>query len=106
MGAVYAHPPVELPAAAVTKSLLEEAGWTNVALALEPGAVALERWLKGEEGRRGVKGPLSVWVGNEFQGLAPADRSVCRRALEVPMAEGHDSLNVAVAAGIAFYRLL
>jgi tRNA G18 (ribose-2'-O)-methylase SpoU len=48
---------------------------------------------------------LGVWVGNEFNGLDPADRSVCDGALVVPMAEGHDSLNAAVAAGIGFYRL-
>ena len=105
MGAVYAHPPVELPADTVeTRRLLDGAGWTNVALALEPGTVDVEDWL-GAEGRKAVEGPLSAWVGNEFEGLSAADRSVCGPALVIPMAAGHDSLNAAVAAGIAFYRL-
>ena len=106
MGAVYSHPPVDLPGdSTVTRRLLDQAGWTNVALALEPGAVDLEAWLATEEGQRATSGSLSAWVGNEFEGLDPADRQVCSRALVVPMAAGHDSLNASVAAGIAFYRL-
>jgi tRNA G18 (ribose-2'-O)-methylase SpoU len=105
MGAVYAHPPVELGAdAAVTKRLFGQAHWTCVALTLEPGAVELERWREGE-GRSLLQGPLAAWVGNEAQGLSAGDRSVCQTALVVPMAAGHDSLNAAVAAGIGFYRL-
>lgn len=106
MGAVYSHPPVELPAdPAETRRLFIAAGWTNVALALEAGAVSLEQWVDSDEGRGALAGPLGAWVGNEFHGLSPADRSVCSRALVVPMADGHDSLNAAVAAGIGFYRL-
>lgn len=106
MGAVYSHPPVQLPAdPAETKRLLGGAGWTSVALALEAGAVDLEAWARGGEGTSALAGPLAAWVGNEFQGVAPADRAVCSRALVIPMAEGHDSLNAGVAAGIAFYRL-
>lgn len=106
MGAVYSHPPVILPSdPGVSRKLFEASGWTNVALALEPGAVPLEDWVGSEEGRAALAGPLAAWVGNEFQGLAAEDLSVCQRALVVPMAEGHDSLNAAVAAGIAFYRL-
>jgi len=106
MGAVYSHPPVELPVdPADTRRLFEGKGWTNVALALEPEAVDVEDWLARQEGQSAVAGPLAAWVGNESEGLRVADRSVCSRALVVPMAEGHDSLNAAVAAGIGFYRL-
>jgi tRNA G18 (ribose-2'-O)-methylase SpoU len=106
MGAVYAHPPVILPSdATVTRRLFEAAGWTNLALTLEPEAVDLEAWVGSEPGKAALSGRLAAWVGNEFEGLAPGDRSVCDQALVVPMAEGHDSLNAAVAAGIAFYRL-
>jgi tRNA G18 (ribose-2'-O)-methylase SpoU len=105
MGAVYAHPPVELPSdPAETRRQFTQAGWTSVALALEVGAADLEDWVTGE-GRIALEGPLAAWVGNEFQGLSAADRSVSSRALVIPMAEGHDSLNAGVAAGIGFYRL-
>ena len=104
MGAVYAHPPVELPQPLVAKSLLKQAGWTNLALSLEAAATSLESWLE-DEGRAAVKGRLSAWLGNEFHGLATEDRAVCDQAVVVPMNPGHDSLNVAVAAGIAFYQL-
>ena len=106
MGAVYSHPPVDLPHdPAQTSALFASAGWTNVALALEPDAAVLEDWLASPEGRLAQVGPLGLWVGNEFDGLATADRAVCQRALVVPMAEGHDSLNAAVAAGIGLYSL-
>lgn len=105
MGAVYSHPPVELPDAAQTKRLLEAAGWTSVAFTLESGAADLETWLQSREGLAALDGPLAAWVGNEFEGLTPADRRVCSQALVIPMAEGQDSLNAAVAAGIGFYRL-
>ena len=57
------------------------------------------------EGQAAKAGKLSVWVGNEFQGLSPEDLEVCHLSLVLPMAEGHDSLNASVAAGIALYRL-
>lgn len=105
MGAVYAHPPVVLPENPEAIRLFADRGWTSVALALEPGALDLERWTDSDEGRAAVAGPLAAWVGNEFDGLDPGDRAVCSRALVIPMAEGHDSLNASVAASIAFYRL-
>jgi tRNA G18 (ribose-2'-O)-methylase SpoU len=105
MGAVYAHPPVELPTdPAQTLGLFTDAGWTSVALTLEAGAADLEDWVTGE-GRQALAGNLAAWVGNEFQGLSAADRGVCSRALVIPMAPGHDSLNAGVAAGIGLYRL-
>jgi len=105
MGAVYAHPPVQLPEAAEARRLFQAAGWTNVALALEAGAFELESWVDSQAGQRALSGPLGLWVGNEFQGVSDADRSVCDAAVVVPMADGHDSLNAAMAAGIGFYRL-
>jgi len=94
-----------LPDPAECRRLFEAVGWTNVALTLEEGAVDLEQWAHSDEGRTALAGSLAAWVGNEFEGLTPADRAVCHRALVVPMADGHDSLNAGVAAGIAIYRL-
>jgi len=106
MGAVYSHPPVELPAdPGVSRRLFADTGWTTLALALESGALDLESWVETNEGQRALAGPLALWVGNEFNGVSAADRSLCQRALVVPMAEGHDSLNAGVAAGIGLYRL-
>jgi len=106
MGALYAHPPVHLPAdPAEARRLFAEAGWTAAALALEAGAADLEAWAEGEAGRRARAGSLALYVGNEFEGVSAADRSVCSQALVLPMAEGHDSLNAAVASGIAYYLL-
>jgi tRNA G18 (ribose-2'-O)-methylase SpoU len=101
MGAVYAHPPVQLTDDTETTRLL--AGWTNLALSLEGGAAELETWVS--EAGDALSGPVSLWVGNEFEGLDVRDRAVCGRAVVIPMAPGHDSLNAAVAAGIALYRL-
>ena len=100
MGAVYSHPPVELPEDhRLTRALFDAAGWTNLALALEPGALSLQEWVAQPEGQRALGTPLSLWVGNEFEGLSTSDRAVCQQALVIPMAEGNDSLNAAVAAG-------
>ncbi len=101
MGAVYTHPPVELTDETETARLL--AGWTNLALALEPDAADLETWASANAA--GLAGPVSLWVGSEFDGLDARDRAVCGHAVVIPMEEGHDSLNAAVAAGIALYRL-
>lgn len=106
MGAVYAVPPVSLPADhEVTRRLLAEGGWTSLALSLEDGALPLEDWWASAAGRQARGGRLALWVGNELSGLDPADRACCDLALVLPMARGHDSLNAAVAAGIALSRL-
>ena len=44
-------------------------------------------------------------VGNEGAGLTDEVRGVCDRLVAVPMAEGTESLNVAVATGILLYVL-
>jgi tRNA G18 (ribose-2'-O)-methylase SpoU len=105
MGAVYSHPPVQLPDLPEALRLLNQSGCLNLALALEPGATDLEAWLASSEAAGLAERPVSVWVGNEALGLAADERAVCHRAVVLPMAEGHDSLNAAVAAGIALYRL-
>lgn len=98
MGAVYARPPVALPAdRAQTRILFAQAGWTVRALALEPGADDLTQWEAPDR--------LALFIGNEFEGVSAADRTLCEGALVLPMAPGHDSLNVAVATGIALQYL-
>jgi TrmH family RNA methyltransferase len=48
---------------------------------------------------------LALAVGNEGAGLTPAVRSACASLVALPMARGAESLNVAVAAGIALFAL-
>jgi TrmH family RNA methyltransferase len=48
---------------------------------------------------------LAVAVGNEGAGVSGPVRAASARAVALPMAAGVESLNVAVAAGIALYAL-
>jgi len=48
---------------------------------------------------------LALAVGNEGAGLSAAVRDAATQMVALPMAGGVDSLNVAVAAGIALYAL-
>ena len=48
---------------------------------------------------------LALAVGNEGAGLKPSVRDACAGLVALPMAPGVESLNVAVAAGIALYAL-
>lgn len=47
----------------------------------------------------------ALLVGNEAHGLSDAWLEHCTRRVTIPMAEGVDSLNVAVATGILLYEL-
>lgn len=48
---------------------------------------------------------LALVVGNEGAGLKPSVRGACEALVALPMAKGAESLNVAVAAGIALFAL-
>ncbi len=48
---------------------------------------------------------LALVVGNEGAGLKPSVRDACAGLVALPMAPGVESLNVAVAAGIALFAL-
>jgi TrmH family RNA methyltransferase len=48
---------------------------------------------------------LALAMGNEGAGLKPAVRDACEGLVALPMAPGVESLNVAVAAGIALFAL-
>src|SRR5690606_989076 len=47
-----------------------------------------------------------IVMGNEGDGLPPAIQAACSVRAKIPMAQGVDSLNVAVAGAIAIYELL
>ena len=69
---------------------------------------AIELW--GADARGGpvpstAPSRLALVVGNEGAGLAPAVREAADRIVALPLAEGAESLNVAVAAGILLHEL-
>ncbi len=55
--------------------------------------------------RAPLHGPLVLVVGNELAGIDPALLARCERVLAIPMAGVKESLNAAVAFGIAAYYL-
>ena len=51
------------------------------------------------------KGVIAVIVGNEGAGIRPHLNAVAARRVAIPLAQGAESLNVAVAAGILLYEV-
>ena len=51
------------------------------------------------------KGPIAVIVGNEGAGIRPQLNAVAAQRVAIPLAQGAESLNVAVAAGILLYEV-
>ncbi len=49
--------------------------------------------------------PLALVVGNEVRGITPAILKLADAILQIPMKGKKESLNVAVACGIALYEL-
>ena len=77
--------------------LKAERGLTVIGAALAPDATPL--------GELDPPGRCVLVVGSEFHGLAPATLALCDEVVRIPMAPGVDSLNVAVAAGVALWAL-
>jgi tRNA G18 (ribose-2'-O)-methylase SpoU len=51
------------------------------------------------------KAPIALVLGNEVTGISPQIQSLADIVLELPMLGRKESLNVAVATGIALYQL-
>jgi tRNA G18 (ribose-2'-O)-methylase SpoU len=58
---------------------------------------------KGDGGR---ESPIAVIVGNEGAGVRPQLNAVSTKRVAIPLSQGAESLNVAVAAGILLYEVL
>jgi len=58
------------------------------------------------EGPRSGETPIAVIVGNEGAGVRPQLNAVSTKRVAIPLAQGAESLNVAVAAGILLYEVL
>ncbi len=73
-------------------------------VALTPGANAQP--LSGlRRAARPAGDRVAIVAGHEGEGLTPDAMNACDTLARIPMAAGHDSLNVATAVGIALYEL-
>src|SRR5438094_3412991 len=101
MGATFRHPVVPLDDAAFI-------GWTRrqgVTLwAAAADGVPLHRALSEAGPGRGA-GPIAVIVGNEGAGIRPQLNAIAAKRVAIPLAQGAESLNVAVAAGILLFEV-
>jgi tRNA G18 (ribose-2'-O)-methylase SpoU len=97
MGAAFRLPIVESrDLASDLHRLRHEFGVELLATVLDPAAEPLHRVSRSDR--------TGLLFGNEHAGLGPAWIQCCDRRVTIPMAEGTDSLNVAVAAGIFLYH--
>jgi len=97
MGAAVIVPFARLDPWAQGLSALGRAGLTRVALVARGGEhpAVLEQ----------LREPVALLLGSEGDGLGPEALAAADRRVTIPMACGVDSLNVAVACGIALHRL-
>ena len=105
MGATFRHPIVSLDDSGFI-AWAKQHGVTLWASAAD--GVPLHRALdrkrgQGEAGQ--VDGPIAVIVGNEGAGIRPQLNAVAAQRVAIPLAQGAESLNVAVAAGILLYEV-
>ena len=78
---------------------LRSRGFSVLAMALEPGAVALDDPVLLASDRR------ALVFGSEGYGLSRDALAACDRSVIIPMAHGVDSLNVAASSAVAFWQL-
>lgn len=79
--------------------MLRAEGFVTAAMALREDNLAIDDpCLKAAD-------KLAIVMGNEAEGLSPATIAACDHVVKIPMMNGVDSLNVAVAASIAMWEL-
>lgn len=99
MGTVLQVPWTRLPDWPAGRDELRAAGFHVAALALAPGAVALEDFARTAPDR------VAMVLGTEGDGLSRRALAAADTIVTIPMAHGVDSLNVAAAAAVALYAL-
>jgi tRNA G18 (ribose-2'-O)-methylase SpoU len=99
MGAVFTVPYARATGWPGALDEMRSAGFTIAALTPEAGSIALDELVVHADQR------IALVVGTEGAGLSPAAIAAADIAVRIPMAAGIDSLNVATAAGIAFWEL-
>ncbi len=80
-------------------TMLKDMGFTTVAMALRSDNVNID------DPRLKACDKLALIMGNEGNGLTAETISACDYVAKIPMMNGVDSLNVAVASSIAFWEL-
>ena len=98
MGATFRHPVVSLDDAGFIAWARKHAVTLWAAAA---DGTPLHRALAKGAGT----GPIAVIVGNEGAGIRPQLNAVAAQRVAIPLAQGAESLNVAVAAGILLYEV-
>jgi tRNA G18 (ribose-2'-O)-methylase SpoU len=81
------------------REALAASGFHVAALALEPGAVDLRTFAATAPGR------VALVLGEEGYGLTREALDAADTVVQIPMAHGIDSLNVAATAAVAMYAL-
>ena len=78
---------------------LKELGFKTAAMALDDNSVSIDdASLMSEE-------KLAIILGTEGDGLADSTIANCDYTVKIPMSHGVDSLNVAAASAVAFWKL-
>jgi tRNA G18 (ribose-2'-O)-methylase SpoU len=80
--------------------MLKASGFTLVALTPRGNTATLDEFSAGSHPDR-----IAILVGTEGAGLSPAAERIADRRVRIPISSRVDSLNLAVAAGIALSRL-
>jgi len=101
MGATFRHPVVPLDDTAFI-AWARRHGVTLWAAAAD-GVPLPRAWGEGGQGKS--EGPIAVIVGNEGAGIRPQFNAVAAKRVAIPLAQGAESLNVAVAAGILLFEV-
>ncbi|HVW80304.1 MAG TPA: RNA methyltransferase [Mycobacteriales bacterium] len=99
MGAVFTVPYTRAQSWPDVIGDLRASGFRTFALTPAPEAVSLGELDIAADER------LAIVVGTEGDGLSRPAIDACDLAVQIPMSAGIDSLNVATAAGIAFWEL-
>jgi tRNA G18 (ribose-2'-O)-methylase SpoU len=99
MGEVFAVPYARLEPWPDGLARVRAAGFTVLALTPAPGAQPIHRLTAEQRGRP------ALLLGAEGSGLSPAAIRASDARVTIPMRRGVDSLNVAVAAAVAFWEL-
>ena len=93
MGSIFAMPLLRLP---VTELIGLCRSW--------PGEIVGTHLLGAEDYRRVYRQPTLLVMGSEGRGLSPELAAACSLLVRIPMRDGIDSLNLAVASGLMLFE--